>query len=188
MCVPNFIQIENLSASKGWRRKKWSNHKAQTSRDSRPVLLPITKSWVKWNVEIWDFTCSLVSYLHSVCAKIHPNRTTFRVKGLAQKKVVKPKRSIVTRCLTYSASNNKIWGQRELKKLKLCMYLVNYFSYVCAKFHPNWTIFSLKRLTRRKGPEPKRTNFTRCSTYTASNQKILSQGERRKLRLCMYFS
>ena len=121
MCVPNFIQIEHLSASKGWRRKKWSNHKAQTSRDSRPVLLPITKSWVEWNVENWDFTCNLVSYPQSVCAKIHPNRTTFRVKGLAQKKVVKPKRSIVTRCLTYFASNNKISGQRELKKLKLCM-------------------------------------------------------------------
>ena len=122
---PYVCQISSKSNicqhKKGWRGKKWSNHKAQTSRDSRPTLLPITKSWVKWNVEIWDFTCSLVSYLHSVCAKIHPNWTIFRVKGLAQKKVVKPKRSIVTSCLTYSASNDKISGQRELKKLKLGM-------------------------------------------------------------------
>ena len=106
---------------KGLARKKWSNEKAQTSRDARTFLLPMTKSWVNGNVGSWDFTCSLVNYLHYVCAKIHPTRTTFRVKVLARKKVVKPKRSIFTRCSTYSASKNTTSIQKELKKLKLCM-------------------------------------------------------------------
>ena len=120
MCVLNFIQIEHISAKKGWRRKKWWNHKAQTSRDARPTLLPITKSWVKCNVGSWDFICSLVNYLHYVCAKIHPNRTIFSVKRLARKKVVKAKTTNFTRCSTYSASIQTIMSQVVCRNMKRC--------------------------------------------------------------------
>ena len=104
----------NFQRKKAGEEKKWSKQKAQTSRDARPTLLLIKKSWVKEIVGQWDSACTLVNYLHYVSAKFQPNRTTFRAKGLAQEKVVKPKRSIVTGCLTYSASNDKISGQREL--------------------------------------------------------------------------
>ena len=196
----------------------------------------------------WDFTRKLVFYLHYVCAKIHPNRTNFRVKRLASKKG-ETKGSNFTSWATYSASNDKISGQRKHKKLNLCMYLISYFHYVCdklhpdptflrvkglarqilvnpkskksraarpsllpipkswvmenvgswnftfslvtylhyvcAKFHPNRKTFSVKELARRKVAETQSKNFMRCLTYSASNQKILSQGECRTLRLCM---
>ena len=34
--------------------------------------------------------------------------------------------------------------------------------------------------------KPKSTNFTRCSTYSASNHRFSSQGEGMKLKVCMY--
>ena len=71
---------------KGLARKKWWNEKAQTSRDARTFLPPMTKSWVNGNVGSWDFTCSLVNYLHYVCAKIHPNGTTFEGKKASEEK------------------------------------------------------------------------------------------------------
>ena len=55
-----------------------------------------------------------------VC-QIHSSPTFLRVKGLARRKVVKPKTTGFTRCSTYSASNDKISSEGELKKMKLCM-------------------------------------------------------------------
>ena len=185
MCVPNFIQVEHLSAWKGWGGKKWSYHIAQTSRDARPTLLPFKKSWVKGNFGSWHFTCSLVNYLHYVCAKFHPNRTTFSVKRLARKKVVKPERSNFTRCWTNSASNHKILSQGNVKCWHFTCNLVNYLHYVCAKFHPNRTTFRVKRLARKKVVKPRSTNFSRCSTYSASKDKILGQVELKKMKHCM---
>ena len=104
------------------RGEKGPNQTEQNLRDARPTLLAITKSWVKWNVGSSDFNCTLVNYLHYVCAKIHPNRTTFMVKGLARKNVVKQKRTNFTRCSTYTASNQKILSQGERRELRLCMY------------------------------------------------------------------
>ena len=86
MCVPNFIQIQQFSGETWLQGEKWSNQKAQISRDARHTLLPMKKSWVKGNVGSWDFTCSLVNYLHYVCYKIHPNQTTFSLEGLTRKK------------------------------------------------------------------------------------------------------
>ena len=74
------------------------------------------------------------------------------------------------------APSDRLSGQVELKKMKLCLYLVNYFHYVSAKFHTNRTTFSVKRLARRKVAQPKRANFTRCSTYSASNKKTWVKG------------
>ena len=165
------------------RKKKWSKKKAQTSRDARPIRLPIIKSWVKGNLGSWDFTCSLVNYLQFVCAKNHPKRTNFRVKRLASKKV-QTKGSNFTRCSTYSASNDKISIQRELKKLKLCMYPINYFHFVCVKNHQNRSHFRVKRLASKK-VKTKVSNFTRWSTYSASDDKISSQGKLKKMKLCM---
>ena len=121
-------------------------------------------------------------------AKFHPHRTNFRVKRLVRKKVVTPKRSNSTRCSTNSASNDKNSSQCELKKMKLCMWLVNYFHYVCAKVHPNRTTFSVRRLAWKKVVKPQSTYFTGCSINSASNQNFLSQGERWKLTLYMQSS
>ena len=182
MCA-NFHPNPTTFRVKRLARKNWSNEKAQFSWDARTFLLPMTEYRVKGSLGSWDSACSLVSYLHYVSAKLQPNRTTFRVKGLAPKEVVKRKSTKFTRCSTYSASNDKISGQKELKKLNLCMYLINYFHYVCAKLHPNPTFLRVKGLARQKLVKPKSKNFTRCSTYSASNPKILSHGERRKLTL-----
>ena len=119
------------------------------------------------------FCMYLVNYYHYMCAKIQPIRTILSVKGLPSKKVVKPKSTNFTRCSTYSASNDKISGQGELKKLKLRMYLINYLHYVCAKFHPNRTTFRVRGLAKKKVVKPKSTSLSRCSTYSASNQKKL---------------
>ena len=45
--------------------------------------------------------------------------------------------------------------------------------------------FQVKRASEEKMVKQKRTIFTRCPRFFASNDKILSQGERRKLRLYM---
>ena len=160
----------------------WSNQKAHFSQGARPTLLPITKSWVKGNVGNWNFTSSLVKYLHYVCAKVPPSRTTFSVNRLARKKVVKRKSTNFMRCPIFFASNDTISSQWELRKLKTCMHLINYFHYVCAKNHPNPTFLRVKGLARQKLVTPKSKIFTRCSTYSASNPKTLSHGESRKLK------
>ena len=185
MCLPNFIKIEQLSAKESWRGKKWSKQKARTSRVARSTLLPNTKSRVKSSWGRWKFACSLVNYLHYVCAKFHTNRTTFRVKRLPRKKVLEPKTQIYRRFSTYSASNHKTSAQRELKKLKLCKYLINWFDYVCRKTQANPKFLRVKGLARGKVVKPKSTNFTRCSTYSASDHKNSSQGELKKTKLCM---
>ena len=143
------ISSKSNNFQRNWagEETRWSKQKAQTSRDAQPIRLPIIKSWVKGNVGSWDFTRSLVNYLHHVCAKIHPNRRNFRVKRRASKRF-KTKGSNFTRCSTYSASNGKISVQKELKTLKLCIY--NYFHFVCAKNHPNPTFLRVKGLARKK--------------------------------------
>ena len=145
-------------------------------RDAPTFLLPMTKSWVKGNVGSWDFTCTLVNYLHYVCAKIHPNRTTFRVKVLPMKKVVKPKRSNFTRYSTYSASNDKTSSQMELKKLKLCLLLINYFHYVCPKFHPNPTTSRVKGLARKKWSNEKAQSSREARIFWFQWQNVESRG------------
>ena len=127
----------------------------------------------------------LMNYFHYMCAKNHPNPTFVRVKGLARQKGVKPKNPNFTRCSTYSASNDKISVQREIGKLKLCKNLIKYFHYVCAKNHPNPTILSVKGLAKQEVVKPKIPNFTRCSTYSASQHKILSRVELKKMKFCM---
>ena len=121
-----------------------------------------------------------------MCAKFHANSTKFTVKGLTRKKVVNSKSTNFTRCSTYSASNEKISGKKELRKLKICMCLIKIFHYVCDKNHPNPTFLRVKALARRKKVKPKIPTFTRCSTYSSSDDKISGQRELRKLELCMY--
>ena len=121
-----------------------------------------------------------------MCGKSHPKPTFLRVKGLARPRMVKHKIPSFTRCSTYSDSDDKISSQRELKKMELCMYFVNYYHYVCAKYHPNRTTFSKKRLERKKIVEPQSTNFTRCTIFFAPNDRLSSQAEFRKLKLCMW--
>ena len=77
---------DNFQRKRACEEKKWSKQNTQTSRDARPFRIPIIKYWAKGNVGSWDFTGSLLNYLHYVCAKLHPNRTNFRVKRLASKK------------------------------------------------------------------------------------------------------
>ena len=145
----------------------------------------MTNSRVKGSLRSWNFACSLVNYFHYVCAKFHTNRTTFWVKGLPRKKVLEPKTQNYRRFSTYSASNHKTSAQRELKKLKLCKYLINWFDYVCAKTQANPKYLRVKGLAREKVVKPKSTNFTRCSTYSASDDKISSQRKPKKMKLCM---
>ena len=147
----------NFQRKKAGKEKNWSKQKAQTSRDVRPTLLLIKKSWVKEKVGQWDPACTLVNYLHYVSANFQPNRTNFRVKGLATKEVVKAKSTNFTRCSTYFASNDKYSGQRELKTLKLCMYLVTYFHKECAKNHPIY-ILEGKRASEAKSGDSKKHN------------------------------
>ena len=139
------------------------------------------KSWVMGNVGSWKFTYSLVTYLHYVCAKFYPNRTTFSVKGLARREVAEPKSTNFMRCSTYSASNQKTWAKGNVGSWDSACNLVNYLHYVSAKFQTNRT----KGLATNEVVKRKNTNFIGRSTYSASNQKILSQGECTKLRLCM---
>ena len=127
----------------------------------------------------------LVNYIHYVCAKFHTNRTIFSVKRLARRKVVERKSKNFTRCPIFFAPSDRISSQSELKKLKLCMYLIKYFNNACAKIHPRPKILRVKRLARQKVVKPKSTKFTRCSTYSASNDKTSSQVELKKMKLCM---
>ena len=176
------------SKSNNFRGKRANEEKSgqsKTSRDVRPTLLPISKSWVMRNVGSWKFTFCLVTYLHYVWAKFHPSRTTFSVKGLASRKVAELKSTNFMRRSTDSASNQKTSAKGNVGSWKFTFCLVAYLQFVCAKFHPNRTTFSVKGLARRKVAQPEGTNFTRCETYSASNYNILSQEERRKLRLYM---
>ena len=167
MCQ-NSPKSNKFQRKRAGEEKKWSKQKAQTSRDARPIRTLIIKSWVKGNVGSWDFTRSLVNYLHYVCAKIHPNRTNFKVKRQASKEV-KTKGSSFTRCLIYSASNDKISVQKSLRSWN--------FACTQSKNHPNPTFLRLKELAEKKVVEPKSTSFTRCSTYSASNDKISGRKE-----------
>ena len=183
MCAKLHQNWTNFNERGLARKKKWSKQKAQTSRDARPIRLLIIKSWVKGNLGSWDSACSLVNYLQYVSAKFHPNRTNFRVKRLTSKEVT-TKGSNFTRFSTFSASNDKMSVQRELEKLKLGMYPINFFHFVCAKNHQNRPNFRVKRLANKK-VKTKGSIFTRCSTYSASYDKISSQGELKKMKLCM---
>ena len=152
---------------------------------ARPTLLLFKKSWVKWIVVSWDSAYILVNYLDYVSAKFQPNRTIFSVKGPARKKVVKRKRTIFTRCPSFFAPSDRRASQRKLKKLNLCMYLINFFHNVCAKNHPRPTSLRVKGLATKEVFKWKSTKFTRCSTYSASNDKTSSRVELKKLKLCM---
>ena len=169
----------NFQRKRAGEEKMWSRQKTQTSRDARPIRLTIIKFWVKGNVGSWDFTRSLVNYLNYLCAKIPPNWTNFKIKRLASKEV-KTKGSNFTRGLTYSASNDKISVQKSLRNWN--------FACTQSKNHPNPTFLRLKGLAGKRVVKPKSKNFTRCSTYSASNPKILSHGERRKLKVYILFS
>ena len=107
----------------------------------------ISSQWERMELKVCMY---LVNHFYIVCDRFHQNRTTFRVRGLARKKVVKPKSTKVTRCLTSSASNLKISTQGESSKLKLVMKLVNHLYCVCAKFHRNRSTLRIKVLERGK--------------------------------------
>ena len=107
----------------------------------------------------------LKTYFHNVCAKNHPQPTFLRVKVLARHKVVKAKSTNFRRWSTYSASDDNNSSQGELRKMKFCILLVNYFHYVCANFHSNPTTFSVKGLARKKVVKRKSTNFMRCPNF-----------------------
>ena len=75
---------------------------------------------------------------------------------MAAEEVVKRKSTNFTRCSTYYASDKKISSQVELQKMKVCIWLVNYFHYVCAKLRRNRTTFSERGLARKKSGQSKR--------------------------------
>ena len=85
-----------------------------------------------------------------MCAEFHLNRKNSTVRGLARKNVVKATSTNFRRCSTYSASDDRSSSQVELKKMKLCMYLIKKFHNVCAKNHPNPTFLRVKGLARKK--------------------------------------
>ena len=58
MGVPNFMQIQQILGEKGLQGEKWSNQKAQISRDAQPTLLPMKKSRVKWSLRKRNFSNS----------------------------------------------------------------------------------------------------------------------------------
>ena len=127
----------------------------------------------------------LVNYFPLVCAKFHQNWTTFSVRGLARRKVVKAKRTNLPRCLTYSASNPKILSQGERRKL-IFYILFSYLPPLClCQNSSKSNNFRGKRASEEKMVKRKSTNFTRCPNFFASDDKILSQWERRNLRLYM---
>ena len=80
------------SKSNNFQRKRAGEEKGgQSEKDELLELLDLfcfqSKNFEsKGNVGCWDFTYTLVNYLHYVCAEFYPNPTTFRVKGLARKK------------------------------------------------------------------------------------------------------
>ena len=128
----------------------------------------------------------LISYFQFMFAKFHPNPTIFMVRRLDRKNVVKRKNTNFMRCPNFSASNDRKATHWEIRKLKFCMYLVKDYHYMCAKIQPNRTILRVKGLASKKVVKPKSTIFTRCSTYSASNDKILGQSELNKLEYCKY--
>ena len=74
----------------------------------------------------------------------------------------------------------KISSQREIRKLKFFMYLINHFDYLCAKNHTNPSFLRIKGLARPKMLKPKSPKFTRCSTYSASELKSQVRASLRK--------
>ena len=114
-------KLNTFQRKKASEEKSCPTKKKTILRDNRPTLLLFKKSWVKGVVGSWDSAYTLVNYLNYVSAEFQPNRTTFRVKGLATKEVFKRKSTKFTRCSTYSASDEKTSSQGELKKMKLCM-------------------------------------------------------------------
>ena len=106
-----------------------------------------------------------------MCAKFWTNPTTLRVKALARKKVVKRKSPNFKRCSNFFVPSDRLSSQRELKKLKLCMYQINYFHNECLKNHPRPKFLRVKGLAKQKVVKPKSTKFTRCSTYSISITK-----------------
>ena len=184
MWVPNFKQFGQFSGKRARDERSGQTKKQNVQRRST-YSASNDKISGQRELKKLKLCMYLINYFHYVCAKKYPNPTFLRVKGLARQKVVKPKSPNFTRCSTSSASDDKVSSQGELKKIKLCIKLVSYSYYVCGKFHPNRTTISVKGLARRNLVKPKRPIFTRWSTYSASDDKISSQGELRKIIPCI---
>ena len=186
MCAKNHPRPTFLTV-KGLARQKVVKRKSTNFTRCPKFFAPSDRIASQRKLKELKLCMYLINYFHNVCAKNHPRPTSLRVKGLATKEVFKRKSTIVTRCSTYSASNDKTSSQVELKKFKLCKYLIKYFHNVCQKSSKPMFL-TVKGLARQKVVKPKSTKFTSCSTYSTSIQKILSQGNCSKLRLCIYFS
>ena len=176
---PTFLRVKVLARHKVVKAKSTNFRRCSTDSASDD------KNSSQGELKKMKLCMYLVNYFYYVCAKFHPNPTNFRVKGLATKEVVRRKNTKFTRCSTYSASDDNNSSQGELRKMKFCILLVNYFHYVCANFHSNPTTFRVKGLARKKVVKRKSTNFTRCPNFFASSDRISSQGELRKLKFCM---
>ena len=173
------LRVKRLARQKLVKPKSKIFTRCSTYSASNP------KSWVMGNVGSWKITYSLVTYLHYVCAKFYPNRTTFSVKGLARREVAEPKSTNFMRCSTYSASNQKTWAKGNVGSWDSVCNLVNYLLYVSAKFQTNRIIFRVKGLATNEVVKRNSTKFTRCSTYSASDEKISSQVELKEMKICI---
>ena len=171
---------------KGLARKKVVKPQSTNFERCPKVFISSDRMSSQRELKKWKLCLYLINYLHNLCAKNHPRPTFSRVKGLARQKVVKPKSTNFTRCWTYLLLFKKSWVRGIVGSWDSPYFLVNYLDFVSAKIQPNRTTFRVKGLATKEVFKLKSTKFTRCSIYSASVDKISSQGVLKKMKLYMW--
>ena len=123
----------------------------------------------------------LVNHLYFVCAKLHPNRTNFRAKGLARKTVPPSKTtqsSLDARPTRLPITNSRV--KRTYEVLSLHVFSQSPLLCVCQTSSKSNNFQGKRASEKNSAPVKNHSKFTRCSTYSTSNHKFSSQKNVRK--------
>ena len=172
MCVQNFIKMEQFSAKEGWRGKKVV--KAKSTNFTRCATCSASNQKILSQGECrklrlyTQFSQLLPLSLCQNSSKLKNFQGKTASEQRSQNKRIKFYEMFDLLCFQWQDL-----GSKELKKLKLCTYPI--------KKSSKSNIFRLKVLAGKKVVKPKSTSFTRCLTYSASNEKISGRKELKNL-------
>ena len=131
-------------------------------------------------------TLPVVSQLLLLCVcQISSKLNTFQRKKASEEKCRPTKKTILRDSQPTQILIRKFWVKGNVGSWDYACSLVNYLHYVSAELQLNRTDFRVKGLATKEMVKRKITKFTRCSIYSASDDKISSQGVLNKMKLYM---
>ena len=176
----NNFQCKRASEAKSGETKKHRFHK---------MLHLLCFRWQKSRVKgAWENeTLLVVSQLLLLCVcQISSKMNTFHRKKASEEKICPTKKKTILRdSQPTQLLIKKSWVKGHVGSWDYACSLVKYLHYVSAKFQLNRTAFRVKGLATKEVVKRKITKFTRCSIYSASDDKISSQGVPNKMKLYM---